>query len=151
MSAAKIYAINAITVILICVANVSGYTINMPLMRTAKKNTNASRRRRVNIQAPTSKIMLIHFTSMIVLPTDAIGIFAVDIQRNVTIPNPITATLASRFDAILRLANPRSANTDTPVKNSIPIPIDPPDQNATSPRRNDMIQKQRSEIIVIKL
>ncbi len=73
-----------------------------------------------------------------------------DIQRNVMIPNPMTATVASRFDAILRLANPRIANTDTQVKNSISIPIHPPNQNATNARRKDTIQNQRSEIRAIK-
>ncbi len=73
-----------------------------------------------------------------------------DIQRIVSIPNPITATLARRFDAVLRLANPRIPNTDTQIKNNIPIPTDPPDLNAKSPKTNDITQNHRSEIIAIK-
>ncbi len=150
MRAEKIYIINAINVIPICFTKVSGYIINIPLMRTAKKNMNASRRRSVNILAPTRSMIPIHFTSMIELSTDSRGICTVDIQRIVSIPNPITATLARRFDAALRLANPRIPNTDTQIKNNIPIPTDPPDQNAKRPKTNDITQNHRSEIIAIK-
>lgn len=119
-------------------------------MRTANKNMNASRRRSVNILAPTRSMIPMHFTRMIELSTDSRGIFAVEIQNSVNIPNPMTATLARRFDAALRLAKPRIPNTDTQIKNNILIPTDPPDQNAKSPKTNDITQNHRSEIIAIK-
>ena len=130
--------------------NVSGYIINIPLMTTAKKNMNASRSLRVNILAPMRSMILIHFMSMIELSAEFTGISTVDIQSSVTIPKPITATLARRFDATLILANPRIANTDTQTKNNIPISTDPPDQNANNPNTNDTIQNQRREIIAIR-
>ncbi len=111
---------------------------------------NGSRSRSVNILAPTRSMILIHFTSMIELSTESTGILTVDIQRSVTIPNPTTATLAIRFDATFRLANPSIANTDTQIMNNIPISTDPPDQNAKSPKINDTTQNQRSEIIAIR-
>ena len=127
-----------------------GYTINIQLISAARKNTNASRRWRVKILAPTRRSMLITLTSKIVVDSIARFISTVAIPRKVRIPNHTRATLARRCDISLILANPRRRNTEIPTRNNIPILSAHPAQKPNNPSKNEIIQNHTREAIAIR-
>ncbi len=92
----KIYMRYETIVRLRLLVNVSGYIINNPLIRIAKKNTIASRKRIVKILAQMSNNILIDFTRITAFGDDSRGISRVKTQREMSRANPITATLERR-------------------------------------------------------
>lgn len=77
-------------------------------------------------------------------------ISTVAIPRSVRMPNHTRATLASRWDTALILANPRSKNTDTPIRNNVPILSAQPDQKPNKPRKNEITQNNIREAMPIR-
>lgn len=100
--------------------------------------------------APIIKSTLITLTSKIVLDSIAIFVSTVAIPRNVRIPNHTRATLARRCDTALILANPRRRNTETPIRNNVPILSDQPDQKPNKPSKKEITQNQTRETMPIR-
>lgn len=91
--------------------------------------------------APIRRIILTHFMSII----DSIFIdtpeSTVEIPRKFRIPNPPIATVASRSDEVLIMANQRIQKMEVHRRKRIFKPSDPPDQNQNIQRRNEAHQK----------